>query len=143
MKKVLLVIGFIMIGCVSSYAFELGMIAGEPTGLSAAISLGGQTMACAAAWSFENPTAVHLHVDAIWNLGLLKDSRSHFKTYGGVGGRFKAVDEKPRIGLRLPFGIKAENERIVVFMEIAPIVDLAPASVLRFNAGIGLRYRFR
>jgi len=116
--------------------FGLGVILGEPTGICCKLWLSSRTaFAGAAAWSFNKGGNLHLHADY-----LLHSLGSKLGFYYGVGGRAK-LDEDRKVGLRLPLGIVYITESpIDVFLEVAPLLDLAPSTDFRVNAAIGFRY---
>ena len=120
----------------------VGLILGEPTGLSAKMWT-GQTTAfdAAAAWSFGDEGALHLHADMLFhNFGLINQS---FPVYYGLGARVKLADD-PKIGLRVPVGIAYQipNVPLDVFIELVPVLDLLPDVDFGFNSALGIRYYF-
>ena len=128
-------------------AFGLGIIAGEPTGLSYKNWVSGRhAVDAAAAWSFADEDALHLHADYLWHF----DDRvegvegGRLPLYVGVGGRVKLGDRDDDIGVRIPFGaaFNPNDAPIDVFLEIVPVLDLAPDTELEINAAIGVRYWF-
>lgn len=128
--------------------FGAGVILGEPTGISAkfwttemtAVDLG-------AAWSFAGKGAFHLHSDfLVHELNLVKDVKEipgRLPIHFGVGGRLKFAHDV-RVGIRIPIGVTFmfHNAPLDIFVEVAPIVDLAPATDPSVNGGIGARYFF-
>ncbi len=71
MKKTILII-FIVISAIGLFAqnsgLGVGMILGEPTGLSAKMWTGKMTaFDAAAAWSFGDEGALHLHADMLFH----------------------------------------------------------------------------
>ncbi|MFO7675199.1 MAG: hypothetical protein R6X12_02610 [bacterium] len=130
----------------------LGVIVGEPTGVSAKFWLGGNmAFDAAAAWSVYRYTALHIHADVLYhNFDLLKVSPGALPAYVGVGGRVKLAgrveDEKDvRIGVRVPFGLEYLFEPVPVglFLEVAPILDLVPGTGFGINGALGARWYFR
>ncbi|MDA8242547.1 MAG: hypothetical protein M0025_00290 [Elusimicrobia bacterium] len=122
---------------------ELGIILGEPTGISYKQELGGnKAFDAAAAWSFSgNDDRLHLHADHLWfKYDALKDKR--FPLYYGLGVRLK-LENRSRLGARFPVGLQYffPDSRLTAFLEIAPILDLAPDTELQLNAAIGLRLK--
>ena len=90
-----------------SGGFGLGIILGEPTGLSFKQWIsGGNAVDAAAAWSFNSPDAFHFHMDYLyhWDAESASDLEG-LKFYFGIGGRLKAVEDDGRIGVRLPIGL--------------------------------------
>ena len=140
-------------------SFGLGVIAGEPTGVSLKFWLDGRHAVDAGiGWSFSENESFHIHGDYLWhNFGLLSQSQiqGRLPVYFGVGARLKmqdgngghhgSNDDDALFGVRFPLGIAwiAPSAPIDVFVEIAPILDLLPGTDLSFNAAIGARYWFR
>jgi hypothetical protein len=130
----------------SDEGFGLGIIVGEPTGLSAKVWLSeNSAFDAAAAWSFEGEDALHLHGDFLlhrFDLNSVDDFSIPF--YYGLGGRIKQEDDDSLLGVRLPLGLLFlwEDERIDFFIELVPIMDLAPDTDFRLNGGVGVRYYF-
>ena len=126
--------------------FGLGIIGGEPTGLSAKSWLGARTAVdAAAAWSFTDEEAVHLHADYLVHFFDLIDlDRGALPLYAGIGGRVKLGDEEDRVGVRVPVGLAYLFPRLPLdaFLEVVPLLDLNPETELNLNAAVGVRYFF-
>lgn len=123
----------------------LGIILGEPTGLSLKTSLGRNALDAAAAWSFEGNGYLHLHGDILfhsWNTRSLRVEEGQLGFVYGIGGRVILRDNDPRMGIRVPLGLSylIGNTPLEVFGELAPILDLTPNSRFSVNGGLGLRY---
>lgn len=139
-------------GSASRGPFGLGIILGEPSGLSAKVFVAG-------------PHAVQVHlgfgVGRRGFLVLIADYLFHVKDlvppigdvgflwpYAGLGGRLGVLerrnDEDVIFGLRIPlgasFGFNAVP--IEVFAEFAPGIGLLPETRAIFDGGIGGRYYF-
>lgn len=125
--------------------FGLGLIVGEPTGISAKWWLTSRTAVdAAAAWSFSDDAALHLHADYLFhNFDLIDVSKGQLPVYFGVGGRVK-FDSDSNIGVRIPIGLAYlfQDMPLDVFAEIVPLVDLIPDTDFELNASIGIRYFF-
>ena len=127
--------------------FGAGIIIGEPTG----ISLKGWTSADNAidaglAWSFERQGSVHIHADYLWHSFHVFQTRELIPLYYGIGGRIETGRrEDARVGVRMVIGVAylSRTAPFDVFLEVAPILDLAPATDLDVNAGLGARFWFR
>ena len=138
----------VCIGCLADNAdaIGLGFVVGEPTGLSFKQWMTTRSaLAAAAAWSFEDESAFHAHVDyLIHRPGLAGADEGKVLFYIGIGGRLKAEEEDSRVGVRIPMGIDYvfAGTPLDIFFEVAPLVDLAPGTDFRVNGGIGLRYYF-
>ena len=143
-----LVIGLTLLWCTAAPAGDLGVgvILGEPTGLSFKQWVTGRTaLDAAAAWSFGDESAFHVHMDYLLHTGGPSgEDIGRMLLYLGIGGRLKAEDDDARIGARVPLGLAYEFDEspIEVFFEVAPILDLAPETELRVNGGFGIRYFF-
>jgi hypothetical protein len=126
--------------------FGLGIILGEPTGLSLKQWLTNRTaFDAAAAWSFEDESAFHIHVDyLVHRHGLTEVDMGRLLFYAGVGGRLKLEEEDARLGVRVPLGVTYifRGVPVDIFLEIVPLLDLAPATDFRMNGGFGIRYFF-
>lgn len=133
--------------------WELGVILGEPTGLSAKYWMTTSTaLDFGAAWSFEQDGNFHLHCDYLYhNFDIFKVDEGSLPLYFGIGGRVRFEDDHPldehhgtHVGLRLVLGIEylVAAYPMSVFFEVAPIVDLAPATEGSMNGGLGIRYVF-
>jgi hypothetical protein len=124
--------------------FGLGVILGEPTGLSLK-SWTGRTTAidAAVAWSFGREDSLHLHLDyLIHDFTLLRTNKGRLPVYYGIGGRIK-LEDRTRIGIRFPVGVSYIFEApLDLFVELGPILDLAPRTEFTLSASIGLRYYF-
>ena len=130
----------------------VGIIAGEPTGLSLKGWLTERTAwAGAAAWSFDSNTSFHLHGDyLIHRYDLLHVENGRLPVYYGLGARVKFDDRgyghaRTRTGIRIPVGVNYHFEQAPVdlFLEVAPILDVAPKTDFSINAAIGARVFFR
>jgi hypothetical protein len=93
--------------------FGLGVIVGEPTGVAAKYWLSNRT-------AFAGAVA--------WSLA-------------DAG----AVNDDALLGVRFPLGVcyLLENAPVDFFLEVVPLLDLAPETELRGNAAFGFRYFFK
>jgi hypothetical protein len=134
--------------------FGLGLILGEPTGLSVKYWLDEENaIDGAAAWSFSDNDSFQLHGDYLWhNYNLVNSDEFSGKlpVYYGVGARLKFKDDnghhddEAAFGIRVPFGISYlfENAPFDLFAELVPILDLTPDTDLELSAAIGVRFYF-
>lgn len=132
--------------------FGLGVIVGEPTGLSLKYWLDDErAIDGAAAWSFSENDSFQLHGDyLIHNFDLL--GVDEMPCYYGLGARLKFKDSDGRgrnedhaiFGIRFPLGITYLFDEVPldVFAELVPVLDLAPDADVDINAAIGLRFYF-
>ena len=145
MKNIYLIILVVLLFpslCSAGNKYELGVIVGEPTGLSAKQNLGGdKALDAAAAWSFSGEKSLSLHSDYLWfRNNVFKVEKGRLPLYYGVGARLKLQD-KSLIGARFPVGLQYffPAERFTVFLEIAPVLDLFPDTDFDLSAAVGFR----
>lgn len=125
--------------------FGLGVILGEPTGISGKLWVDNKrAIDGAVAWSFDKKSAMHLHADLLFHSSnIIKVEMSKLLVYYGIGGRVK-FENKSKVGVRVPLGLNylSSGAPLDVFLEIVPILDLAPSTDFSLNAAIGVRYFF-
>jgi hypothetical protein len=123
----------------------VGIILGEPTGLSGKLWLTEKTAADAGlAWSMWDGGALHVHADfLVHSFSLINVSQGQLPLYFGIGARVKLAED-PLVGVRVPFGLAYlfGSAPLDVFLELVPILDLVPATYFHFNSAIGVRYFF-
>jgi len=121
----------------------VGVILGEPTGLTAKMWTSRTTaIDAAAAWSLQGNGYIHFHVDALVHSFTMIDVDSgKLPLYMGLGARV-LLAEDPAIGVRVPFGIAyhLHSAPFEIFFEVAPILDLLPGTGFDMNSALGLRY---
>ena len=126
-----------------SSGFGVGLIVGEPTGISLKNWISQKrALDAGIAWGFGRKGALHLHADyLIHEYELIKTIHGQLPIYYGVGGRILFSSDS-RIGVRGVIGLDYMFEEVPldIFLEIAPIFDLVPSTDLSFNAGLGIRY---
>jgi hypothetical protein len=141
----------------ASARFGLGVMLGEPTGLSIKQWKTNQhAVDGALAWSFEHDGLFHIHADYLYHdyhlLAELIPGR-HAPAYIGVGTRF-AINERVeanhpghvdvRLGMRFPVGASYlfTNYPLEFFIELAPTLDVLPETSFEMNAALGMRFYF-
>lgn len=120
----------------------VGVILGEPTGLSAKVWTSSKTaFDAAAAWSLLGEGYIHVHADALVHAYPFRVDSGKLPVYMGLGGRLLLADN-PAIGVRIPFGIAYQfhSAPFDIFLEVAPILDILPATDFSYNSAIGIRY---
>lgn len=133
--------------------FGLGVILGSPTGISGKLFTGkNQAIDGAAAWSFGDYDAFHLHGDYLWHRPHIFDIEGEpFTLYYGIGARLISWESrKPRynhdwaLGPRIPLGITYtfRDPVIELFGEVALVMDLVPETDADLDLGIGGRFYF-
>lgn len=155
-KKILFIICVIFVGAGSiqaaSRSFGMGIILGEPTGISMKIKMSRvSAIDGALAWSLDRDYNFHLHVDYLMHrYDLISVEKGQLPLYYGIGGRIKIRDDDApgdddeNLGARFPVGLNYlfYNAPFDMFFEIVPILDLIPDTDFDINAAIGFRYWF-
>jgi hypothetical protein len=125
--------------------FGLGIILGEPTGVSFKSWVGRrEALDVAVAWSFDGEGAVHLHADYLFhNFRLFRAEKGQFVLYYGIGARVKTAN-KTQVGIRIPLGLSYlfESDPVEIFFELGPIMNVTPSTLFRMTTGVGVRYYF-
>ena len=125
--------------------FGLGIILGEPTGISFKSWVGGRdAFDVAVAWSFEGEGAIHIHADYLFhNFRLFRIEKGQLVLYYGIGARVKTV-HKTQVGVRIPLGLSYlfEKNPLEIFFELGPIMNVTPKTFFRMTTGVGVRYYF-
>ena len=148
MKKIIL-ISFVALFSLSISAQDkglgLGLIFGEPTGLSAKMWTSERTaLDAAVAWSFSGVGWFHLHADFLMhNYDLFSVSKGALPVYYGLGA-FTTFSSDFGLGLRVPLGLayQFEGAPVDIFAEVVPGLALLPDLAFYIGGGIGVRYFF-
>ena len=129
----------------------IGIIVGEPTGLSLKFWQSRKTaIDLAAAWSFSDNSAFHLHGDLLFHkFDLIHVDKGQLPFYYGIGARVKFADDQDKddvsFGMRIPLGLDylfGGGTPLDLFFEVVPILELTPDTDFTLNASLGLRYWF-
>ncbi|MCC6540826.1 MAG: hypothetical protein IT225_01260 [Flavobacteriales bacterium] len=144
------------------HGFGLGVMIGDPTGLSGKVWTGGdQAIDFGLAWGPWRSGYLHAHADLLFhNMDLIPVSVGRLPLYYGPGIRMRAWNNGRywhrgryydnhstyvTVGVRFPVGLAylVENAPVDIFVEVAPTLDLIPGTYLNFDAGLGVRYYFQ
>jgi hypothetical protein len=124
----------------------IGIILGEPTGISFKTWISERSAIDAgAAWSFPGAGAFHTHVDYCWhNFSIIRLQEGKMPLYVGLGGRMQVSGRDVFLGARVPIGLAYifAEDRLDVFLETVPVMNLFPATDFDLNAAVGIRYFF-
>ena len=123
----------------------LGVIIGEPTGLSFKTWTSENTaIDAAAAWSFVGDGHLHIHADFLrHSFGIFDLNNGQLPLYYGLGAKVVLANETV-IGARIPIGLDYmfADAPLDIFFEVVPGLDLTPATDFAINGGLGIRYFF-
>ena len=139
------------------HGFGLGLILGEPTGISAkywtsndnafdfglGFGVGGDRIKYHG--YYYGSSRVHFHVDYLWHSFNAIRSSERFPLYYGIGARFNnGGGYDGSFGIRGVFGIAwfPHSTPIDIFIELVPVFQVTPDAGLGFDAGMGIRYFF-
>jgi hypothetical protein len=139
-------------------SFGLGVIFGEPTGISAKLwtssanafdfglgwSIGGDRIGKYKGY-YDGGSRVHFHMDYLWHAFDAIHSSERFPLYYGIGGRINTgAGYDASVAVRGVFGIAwlPHTTPIDVFLELVPSLQLTSSTGFGFDAGIGARYFF-
>ncbi len=124
--------------------FGLGVIVGEPTGISAkAFPDRMHAVDLAVDFSFIDE-AFYAHGSYLVHFaGPLKSlPGGDWPVYVGVGPRVKLA-KKANVGVRVPVGVSwMPRAPVDVFLELGPSVQVLPETKVRLGGGLGVRYWF-
>ena len=127
----------------------IGVIVGEPTGISAKI-WGTQSTAFqfAIAWRTRDPflgTRVGFSGDYVWHSFDAIHANERFPVFYGVGGAIASGGAfESVLGVRGVVGIDWLSRRapIDVFFQVTPVLVLSPSTGVEIGAGLGMRFFF-
>jgi hypothetical protein len=141
----------------SSRKFGLGVIIGEPTGLSAKYWTSSSTaFDFALGWGFvdENNNGndngngnnwIHFHMDYLWHSFEAISSTERFPLYYGIGGRVNAREgDNTSFAIRGVIGLAwmPHDAPVDIFVELAPSLRLTESTGFAIDGGLGARYYF-
>ena len=123
----------------------IGFMVGEPTGLTAKSWTGnGNAIDVGVAWSFGRYDAITLQADYLWhNYDIFSEvDEGSLPLYYGIGGRLVLGENDSYIGARIPVGINYlfEDAPIGLFLEAAPILNVAPSTDFDIDGTLGVRF---
>jgi hypothetical protein len=148
-KKLALWSIIIMLGTASVSAqdsgFGAGVMFGQPTGISLKMWMTDATaLDAGVAWSFYNNGYFRVHVDFLMHKHqFIEVSEGNLAGYIGVGPKLGFGNDFV-IGVRVPLGFDYmfEGAPVDIFLEVAPGLDLTPATKGFVEGGLGVRYFF-
>jgi hypothetical protein len=142
--RVLLVVCLLVVTTAAATAqLSVGVILGEPTGLSAKLWVSdGASVDLAVAWSFIGGGSIYIHGDYQQHFRYADVPSGKLYFFVGAGPKMYIGDDV-QLGIRIPLGAVYEFEQapLEVFIEAAPGLLLFPETNFDGSGGIGVRYR--
>jgi hypothetical protein len=149
---------FIHVSNAQERKFGLGLIVGEPTGISAKLwtshvnafdfglgwSVGGDRIGKYNGY-YDGGSRVHFHMDYLWHSFETIHSNGRFPVYYGIGGRINTgAGYNSSFAVRGVIGIAwmPRETPIDIFFELVPALQLTSSAGLAIDAGLGARYFF-
>ena len=142
-SRIVLIVALVLVAAAASAQTSVGLILGEPTGLSAKQWIGdGASLDLGVAWSFDPPGSFYVHVDYQQHFDQLDIDPGELLWFAGIGPQISIKDEL-QIGVRIPVGLvyDIEDVPLEVFFELAPGLKLFRETDFLFFGGIGIRYQ--
>jgi len=166
MKKINILLILMAICCLPGMAFAktlsqqyklgIGVIAGEPTGLTAKYNIDAKmSIDGGIGWNTSGDDEIHFYGTFLYHMyDLIKVPKGNLPLYFGGGFRFlnrenkdyrnNDDDDDDKFGIRIPVGVEYQFENLPLgaFAELAPVVNLTPDTDLDIEGGIGIRFFF-
>lgn len=130
----------------------VGLIVGEPTGLSVKLWTSSVTaFDFGMGWSVSDRpdgdqlTRIHVHMDYVIHVFNAIRTSETLPLYYGIGGRFIGGSSSDgAIAIRVVVGLAWQPRQtpLDLFVEIAPSLQVVPSSDFGLDAAIGIRYFF-
>ena len=137
-----MVLMFAMVVRAQDSGLGIGIILGEPTGLSAKIWTTEQmALDAGLAWSFSGTGYLRVHTDLLWHREVFDVGSGRLPLYYGLGAKLLLASELG-LGIRIPVGLAYlfESVSIDIFVELGPGLDLLPGTTFDVDLAIGARY---
>ncbi len=131
------------LGARQNNPFGVGVILGEPTGLTAKY-LFNQHRAIDFGLGFSSD--FKLYADYIWHMWDVfpQPQSGKLALYLATGPRFEENEKDNKFGIRTIVGVDywLDKHPFEFFFELGPVFQLSPETGTDFDAGIGVRYYF-
>jgi len=144
--RTMLFLGVFVVGAAAPVPAQtsIGIMLGEPTGISAKQWIGGDSsIDVAVAWSFLGAGSFYAHADYQVHFDDLDIDTGDLLWFVGAGVK-TSISSTFSLGLRIPLGLVYQfaEAPIEIFVEAAPGMLVFPAVTFNGGGGIGVRFRF-
>jgi hypothetical protein len=133
-------------GRVAQPRWEIGVVLGQPTGLSAKYWINSRsTIDGAVAYELrDEEDRVDLYADYQFNFLFLPVGQGVVPLYFGLGPFVELSTDEVALGARIPVGVQyfIPNARLSLFGELAPVLEVVPSSDVGIRGGVGIRLVF-
>lgn len=126
--------------------FGIGLMVGEPTGLSGKYWVSeSNAFAAGIGGHFVGPNdGLSIHLDYLYHIDNTFQTNFRFPLYYGFGARIRTESDKFGLGFRGVGGILfyPDSVPIDIFIEMVPVFKLLPKTNLEIDLSLGVRYFF-
>ena len=134
-------------GAQTDRPFGLGIIIGEPTGISAKLYLSrANALQGALAWSLQGNNDIQIDGDYLFHrYDWITVEKGQLPVYFGIGGGVSFREHADDIvGIRFPIGLDYifEDVPLDVFVQLVPIFEIVPSTDVELNGALGIRFFF-
>jgi hypothetical protein len=153
MKKIYTILLFLVSTLVFANNYEVGIVVGDPLGLSTKFSVGeNRSVDVVLAHAFNQDYSLRVHADYLFeNMKSFTIQNSDpLNLYYGIGGRAVSLDEgrhknELAIGPRVPVGVQyvLGDHHIDLFAELAVAFNIIPQTNIDLEGGVGMRFMFK
>ena len=128
-------------------AFALGVIAGEPTGITGKYMLNdSNAIDGGVGWKTSGDNEFHIYADYLFHFHhLIGAGDGDLPVYIGGGVRWVKREKKDnKLGMRLPVGLEYRfgGGALGAFAELVPVLNLKPDTDFDLEGGVGIRFYF-
>jgi hypothetical protein len=124
-----------------------GLLVGEPTGFTFKSWISEtEAVDASIAWSLNEKEKLTLHVDLLKHkFNLIEFDKGKTPVYYGLGSRLTVIEgSSSELGIRGVGGIEYifDTVPIELFLEIGPVIQIVPGTVMDISGGFGIRYYY-
>lgn len=158
----LLFTSFMLPAMAQDQGFGLGIMVGDPTGISGKVWTGrDKAVDFGLAWGLWRGGYLHMHADHLFHkMDIINVGTGRLPLHFGPGLRLRTWSNgrywhrggyhdhggtRVSLGVRFPVGLTylVDGAPVDIFVELAPTLDLMPATYLDIDGGLGVRYYFK